>query len=180
MPEIAKQAGVALDTVYATVGRKPALLRLLVETAISGGDAATPAEQRGYVRAIRAEPNAAVKLRKYAAALGAIQPRLAPIFKVLQMASSQEPELDDLWREISRRRAGNMRLLAQDLRATGETRPDLSLAQIADIIWSMNAPEYFLLLVEQRGWSPVEFETWLADAWTRLLLIPAQKRKAPG
>jgi hypothetical protein len=42
----------------------------------------------------------------------------------------------------------------------------------ADIIWSMNSPEFFVLLTAQRGWSPEEFEHWLADAWIRLLLEP--------
>ena len=37
--DIAVAAGVALDTIYAVVGRKPTLFRLLVETAISGTDA---------------------------------------------------------------------------------------------------------------------------------------------
>ncbi len=170
MPEIAKVAGIALDTVYAAVGKKPALFRLLVESAISGQDDAVLAEQRDYVRAIRAEPDAAAKLKIYAAALGAIQPRLAPIVQILQIAAPLEPDLDKLWREISPRRAANMLLLAQDLAATGQTRPDLSIPEIADIIWSMNAPEYFLLLVVQRGWTVVRFESWLADAWTRLLL----------
>src|SRR5215831_2585164 len=58
MPAIALAAGVALDTVYATVGKKPALFRLLIETAISGTDRAVPAEEREYVRAIRAEADA--------------------------------------------------------------------------------------------------------------------------
>ena len=170
MPAIAAEAGIALDTVYAAVGKKPALFRLLVETAISGQDEAVPAEQRDYVRAIRAEPDAAGKLRIYAAALAAIQQRLAPIFRVLQAAAPLEPELDKLWREISRRRAQNMLLLAQDLAATGQVRPDLSVARIADILWSMTAPEYFLLLVGQRGWPVEDFARWLADAWARLLL----------
>ena len=69
MPEIARAAGVALDTVYAAVGKKPALFRLLVETAISGEGDAVVAEQRDYVQAIRAEPDAARKLRIYAAAI---------------------------------------------------------------------------------------------------------------
>ena len=51
-------------------------------------------------------------------------------------------------------------------------RPDLSIARAADIIWSMNAPEFDLLLVEERGWSPEEFEGWLAGAWIQLLLEP--------
>src|SRR5689334_453601 len=84
MAAIAKAAGTALDTAYATVGKKPALFRLLIEMAISGTDTAVPAEERDYVRAIRAEADAARKLRLYAAALGRIQPRLAPLFRVLQ------------------------------------------------------------------------------------------------
>ncbi len=172
MPAIAKAAGVALDTVYATVGKKPALFRLLIEMAISGSDAAVPAEEREYVQAIRAEPDAARKLRIYAAALCSIQERLAPLFGVLQGAAPIDPELAALWQGISQRRAQNMRLFAADLAATGRLRPHLLLAKAADIIWSMNSPEFYLLLVQQRGWSSKEFEDWLARAWIQLLLEP--------
>jgi AcrR family transcriptional regulator len=172
MPEIARASGIAVDTVYAAVGRKPSLFRLLVETAISGSDRAVPAEGRDYVRAIRKEVNAARKLQLYAAALRRIQPRLAPLFRVLQGAAPLDPELDALWQGISQRRAQHMRLLAKDLAATGRLRPDLSVGKAADIIWSMNSPEFYLLLVEQRGWSQDAFERWLGDAWIRLLLAP--------
>ncbi len=169
MPAIAMAAGTALDTVYATVGKKPALFRLLIEMAISGSDRAIPAEERDYVRAIRAETDAARKLRLYAAALSRIQPRLAPLIRVLQGAASLDSELEALWRTISQRRAANMKLLAEDLAATGRLRSGLSASKAADIIWSMNSSEFYLLL-EQRGWSPKEYEAWLGDAWIRLLL----------
>lgn len=172
MPAIAQVAGVALDTVYAAVGKKPALFRLLIETATSGGDRPLPPEERDYVQAIRAEKDAAQKLRIYAAALRRIQERLAPLFRVLQGAAPLDPELAALWQSIAQRRAKNMRLFAADLAATGRLRAHLSVAQVADIIWSMNSPEFYLLLVEQRGWSPESFELWLADAWIRLLLKP--------
>jgi hypothetical protein len=41
---------------------------------------------------------------------------------------------------------------------------------VADIVWSMNSSDYYLLLVKERGWSPEEFEGWLLEAWQRLLL----------
>lgn len=172
MPAIAHAAGVSLDTVYATVGKKPALFRLLIETAISGTDGEVPAEEREYVQAIRAEADVAGKLRIYASALCSIQQRLAPLFRVLQGAASLDPELAALWQTISQRRARNMRLFAADLAATGRLRLDLSVTKAADIIWTMNSPEFYLLLVEERGWSPKEFQEWLADAWTQLLLKP--------
>jgi AcrR family transcriptional regulator len=172
MPEIATSAGIALDTVYATVGKKPALFQLLIETAISGADTAVPPEEREYVRAIRAETDPARKLRLYAAAMRAIQPRLAPLTRVLQGAAPLEPKLSELWRTIAERRAANMRLFVKDLAETGRLRPGLPQAKAADIVWSMNSPEFYLLLVEQRGWSDQEYGDWLADAWIRLLLAP--------
>ncbi len=178
MPAIAQAAGVSLDTVYATVGKKASLFRLLVETAISGSDRAVPAEQRDYVRAIRAEADAGQKLRLYAAALRSIQPKLAPLIRVLQVAASVDQELDSLWQGIAQRRVKNMRLLAKELAATGRLRSGLSVARAADIIWSMNSPEFYLLLVDQRGWSPKEFERWLAETWIQILLEPSVSR--PG
>jgi AcrR family transcriptional regulator len=176
MPAIAQSAGIAMDTVYAAVGKKPALFRLLVETAISGGDAAIPAEERDYVQAIRAEPDAAKKLQLYASALRSIQAKLAPLFRVLQGAAPLDPELNALWQEISQRRARNMRLFAKDLAATGRLRRDLSVERAADVIWSMNSPEFYLLLVQDRGWSSQEFEQWLSDAWIRLLLNQSDEK----
>jgi len=170
MSAVAQAAGIALDTVYATVGRKPALLALLIETSISGSEVAVPPEERDYVRAIRAEQSAEGKLKIYAAALRNIQARLAPLFRVLQQAATLDPALAELWSGFAERRASNMRLLAKELESTGRLRHDLSVEEAADALWSMNAPEDYLLLVEQRGWSPEKFERWLGDAWCRLLL----------
>ena len=39
-----------------------------------------------------------------------------------------------------------------------------------DVGWAMNSPELYRLLLEGRGWSGEMFESWLADAWQRLLL----------
>jgi AcrR family transcriptional regulator len=139
--DIAGGAGVAVDTVYAAVGRKPVILRELVETAISGTDRAVPPEEREYVVAVRRAVRAHEKLRLYGQAISAVQQRLGPIFLALR-----------------------------ELRSTGELRDDLTDEAVADVLWSMNAAEYWDLLVRQRGWSPDEFGRWLGDAWARLLL----------
>ena len=34
----------------------------------------------------------------------------------------------------------------------------------------MNSPEFYRLLVVGRRWTGEEFESWLGDAWQRLLL----------
>jgi AcrR family transcriptional regulator len=167
---IAERAGVAQDTVYAVVGTKPAIFRLLVETALSGRDDEALRDQRDYAGEMGAAANTRAKLAVYAAAVTAVQGRLAPLFLALGAAASLDEELDRLWHEINERRARNMRALADNLAASGEFRTDLTRDQIADIIWTMNSAEYYALLVIERGWTTDQFSQWLADAWPRLLL----------
>jgi AcrR family transcriptional regulator len=168
MTAIAERAGVALDTVYASVGRKPQLARLLIETAISGTSQAIPAGERDYVQAIQAAPDAETKIAIYASAMRMIAGRLAPVLGIIQQAGPAEPELAALWHEIAERRAANMRRFAADLAAVTTLRVDLD--QAADIVWATNAPELYQLLISQRGWSPERYEHFLADTWRRLLL----------
>jgi AcrR family transcriptional regulator len=168
MTAIAERAGVALDTVYAAAGRKPELARLLIETAISGTDQAVPAEQRDYVQQIRAAADARTKIAIYAAAITAIAPRMAAMLAIVQQAAPDEPELAVLWAQIAERRAANMRLFVSDLAAVAPLRLDPDGA--ADIVWATNATELYQLLVGQRGWSPQQYEHFLADSWQRLLL----------
>ncbi len=167
---VAAKAGVNVDTVYELVGRKPVVLRELIEQAISGADRAVPAEERDYVRAVKAEPEPVEKLAIYAHAVRHIQQRMAPLFLALRDASSTEPEALAVWREISQRRAANMRKLAGDLRDAGGLRQDLSINQAADVIWATNSAELYVLLTVERGWSPRRYEHWLSDTWRRLLL----------
>lgn len=170
--DVAARARVAVDTVYATVGRKPALLRELLESALSGAGRVAPDGHRDHVRQIRAARTAREKITVYAHAVAELQQRMAPVFLGLRDAAATDSDCAALWHEISQRRAANMRLFAAELRRTGELRDDLTDEEVADIVWSMNAAEYWVLLVHERGWTPHRFTTWLADAWTRLLLQP--------
>ncbi|MDP9020251.1 MAG: TetR/AcrR family transcriptional regulator [Actinomycetota bacterium] len=168
--EIARRGGVHVDTVYELAGRKPMLLRELIEQALSGTGGAVVAEERGYVKAIRAEPDPARKLAIYAGAVREIQARMAPLLLALRDASATEPEAEQVWREISDRRAANMRKLAGDLEDAGGLRAGLSIDEAADVIWATNSSELYVLLTVERGWPPERYERWLADTWCRLLL----------
>jgi AcrR family transcriptional regulator len=170
---VADRAGVNIDTIYRTVGRKSEVVRAVIESALSGGPEAVPAQQRDYVLRVRAANTAGEKIDIYAEAITDIQQRLAPVFIALRDAAREDAGSRALWQEIAERRARNMHEFAADLRATTELRDDLDDHQVADIIWSMNAPEYWILLTEQRGWTPQQFRDWISDAWRRLLLAPS-------
>jgi AcrR family transcriptional regulator len=170
MAAIAAEADVAPDTVYAAVGAKPVLFRLLVESAISGTDEAVPADVRDYVLALKAESDPHRKVAIYAGAIRNIMERLAPLFRVLRDAAAADSELRALWEEIASRRARNMLAFAQELDDSGGLRDGVSIQEAADVVWAMNSPEFFLLLVHERRWSGDRFERWLADTWVRLLV----------
>lgn len=167
---VAARAQVAVDTVYAAVGRKPALLREVVESSLSGTDHAVPAQQREYVRRIREAPTVREKIAIYAHAVAQIQGRLGPVYLALREAAATDADCRALWETISARRAANMRQLVADLRETDELRTDLTDDDMADLVWSMNGPEYWALLVHERGWTAERFGDLLADTWTRTLV----------
>ena len=170
MPEIAHAAGVALDTVYDSVGKKPELFTLLIEAALSGGDEAVPVEKRDYVTHIRAEPDPSRKLELYAAALKCAWERIAPLVRAMQRGGAAEDDVAARWEAVIRRRARNMHLLIDDLQATGALRRALDPQRAGNTVWAVSSPEVYLLFTDTRGWSAKQYQAWLADTLKALLL----------
>lgn len=167
---LARAAGVHVDTVYALVGRKPEVVRALIERAISGTAEAVPPAERDYVIAMRTEPDAAAKLAIYARAVRGINERLAPLLVALRDAAATDPDALAVFDEIDERRARNMRLLVRDLGPAGTLRTGLSADRAADVVWVTASAGVFLDLTTRRGWSTSAYERWLADTLQRGLL----------
>jgi len=167
--EVAVRAGVSVDTVYVSVGRKPQLVLAVIDMVLGGADEPVPAQERDYVQAIRGEPTARGKIGIYAAAVARLVPRTAALQEALRKAGDTDAGCAATWQALVTRRAVNMRLFAADLRSTGSLREDLTNDEVADLVWSTNAAEYWLLL-DQRGWTPARYEALLVDLWSRILL----------
>jgi AcrR family transcriptional regulator len=167
--EVARRARVSVDTLYASVGRKPQILLAVHDMVLGGRDEPVPALQRDYVLAVRRAEGARAKIAVYAEALGRVLPSAVPLSDALRVAGITDPDCRAVWDGLNERRAANMRRLAADLRATGELREDLTDDDVAELVWSMNGPEYYLL-VTSRGRTPEQYAAWVADVWTRTLL----------
>ena len=96
-------------------------------------------------------------------------PRTAALQEALRKAGDTDSECAATWQALVTRRAANMKLFAAELRSTGGLRADLTDDEVADLVWSTNAAEYWLLL-EQRGWTPARYESLLVSLWSRMLL----------
>lgn len=169
--EIAQRAGVSVDTVYASVGRKPHLLLAAHDLALAEGSSAQEATDRDYVRLVRRAPTGRLKIATYAEALGRVLPQSVPLLLALRDAGATDTECAAVFELVGRRRADNMRLFAADLRATGDLRGDLTDQWVAQLVWSMNGPEYFDLL-QRQGVSAAAYVELITDVWTRSLLRP--------
>ena len=151
---VAARAGVSVDTVYASVGRKPQLLLAVHDMALAEGPDPVPA---GAARLRAGGPGGPTAGRPrsttYTAALARVLPRTVPIMNALREAGARIRTAPRCTPSCRRRRAANMRLLAAELRTTGEVRADLSDDDVADLVWSLNSPEFFGL-VTSRGRTP--------------------------
>jgi AcrR family transcriptional regulator len=166
---VARRAGVSVDTLYASVGRKPELLLAVHDMVLGSADEPVQAEQRDYVRAVRAATGAHAKLRTYAEALGRLLPTTVPLAEALRVAAQGDPECRKVWDGLNARRAANMVLLARDLRSTGELREDLSDEDVGHLIWTTNSPEFYQLATS--GGRPAEqYVALVIDLWTRTLV----------
>jgi AcrR family transcriptional regulator len=166
--EVARLAGVSVDTLYASIGRKPQLVLAVVDDILGEGAGPVPAQQRAYVTQVEEASGLREKLRVYAEAMGRLQPEIAPLLRALAFAGEEDADCASTFRHIDERRAANMRRLAPGLRSTGELRDDLDDAAVADLIWSTNSWEYFHLL-RRRGFTPRRYARHLADLWYRTL-----------
>jgi AcrR family transcriptional regulator len=170
MAAIAVAAGVSVETIYLSIGSKASLVRYLVETALSGTDEPAPATQRKGVSEIRAEPDPRRKLQLFAGLVRPMLERLAPIWQVVMEAAPSDPEVSSIVAELQRRHVGSMQLVIEHIAGAGRLRPAISKDAASDVLWAMNSPEFYRLLVVGRGWTAEMFENWLADTWQRILL----------
>ncbi len=163
MEEIAHEAGVAYQTVYAIFGTK-----LRVAQAIVEADWPHIQEALKLIDGARASDDPEVWLRTAATVSWRIYEPCVDIVRF--MRESGDPDLLARHRENQRGRYDQLGEVARLLAASGRLRPTLTLADAQDLIWTMTGPDQYIQLVFERGWSPDRYEAWLGDALIELLL----------
>lgn len=172
LASIAQAAGVVVETIYRAFGSKAALFKAVLEAAIAGGPAHAerPPDQRPAIQAVIAETNPRRQLQLYAATQPGIHARVGPLARVLAEAAAAEPDLAEVARQLEAQRLDGMGRFAQLLADRGALRPDLSVQEARDLLWTLNSHAVHDLLVMQRGWPPERYRDWLVDTLARALL----------
>jgi AcrR family transcriptional regulator len=169
---IARNAGVVVETIYRGFGSKAGLFKAVVEAAVAGGTARAqvPVEQRPAIRTVIAETDPRRQLERYAATQPGTHARMDPLMRVLAGAAATDADLAEVLRELEDSRLAGMGRFAQLLADRGALRPGLTAEHARDILWTLASHATYDQLVTQRGWSPEQYKTWLADALSHLLL----------
>jgi AcrR family transcriptional regulator len=172
MEAIAVEAGVALKTVYSAFVTKSGLLRALWDLLLKGDvDDAPVAARTPFIEVLdAADPRQQLVLN--ARNSRAAKERIGAMFGVIRGAASTDADCAALWDLIQSDFHANQRVIVDSLAAKRSLRRGLDAAHAADLLWTLNHPDVWLLLVGQRGWTADEFETWLAETSCELLLRP--------
>jgi AcrR family transcriptional regulator len=182
MEAIALEAGVAGKTVYAAFTTKSRLLRSLWDLLLKGDQDDAPVAQRAWYRDMIEEPDPARQLRMNARQSAAVKARIGPLLRVISEAASVDDDSAALWQLIQSDFYANQRALVDSIHDHGGLRADLDPAIATDILWTLNHPNTWLLLVE-RGWTPDQFEIWLGEVTSQQLLTesarPATRQTGP-
>ena len=170
LTDIAQAAGVALKTVQAIFGTKAKLLSALWDVTVVGDDAAIPVAERAWFREMMEEPDARRQLELGARIATRMKHRVGALTEVIRRAVPADPEIGELWQRFQDQFLENQTMMAESLAAKRALREGLEVAEAAEMLWTLNHPSVYYLLVHERGWSEERYERWLADAFVHQLL----------
>ena len=167
---IAKEAGVAAQTVYAVFGNKRTVLARLMDVSVGGDDQPVRVLERREPQRMRQEPDQRTQLRMMAHGIREIVQRAGPIFDVMRSAGTAEPEVAELYARIQEERRRNMARVVGWVAANGPLRDGLSMDDAADVVWTLTSADVHRLLTADSGWTEERYERWLGDTLIASLL----------
>jgi AcrR family transcriptional regulator len=169
MAVVAKDAGVALKTVYLAFETKSGLLRALWHLRLRGDERDVPITDRDWYQQVMSERDPERKLRMGAHNARLVKERAGGLLRVIRDAAPGDPDIAELWERIQTEFYENQRAVVATIpRRT--LRSGLDVDGAADILWTLNHPDVWQLLVVRRGWTPDRYERWFADTACEQLL----------
>ena len=172
MAAIAAEAGVAAKTVYLAFETKSGILRALWNLLLRGDEDDIPIAERDWYQETLEEPDPERQLRLNARNSRAGKLRVGATGEAIRAAAPIDPEIEALWQRIQTNYHENQRAIVESLDRKGALKPGLDLDRATDILWTINHPAVWQLLVRDRGWTPEDYEQWTADAACSQLLRP--------
>jgi AcrR family transcriptional regulator len=164
---IAEEAGVAVQTIYNSVGSKRDVLSRVLDFAATGERAPAPALLREQAEKATEPRQIIDDMVEYWR--GGLE-RTAPVFKVIRQAAALDPEVADLELQRAEQRLRNYGHAARILAERGALRHGLTEEDAAAAIFAVGHPDLYRFLVADEGWPQDRWAAWARDALEASLL----------
>lgn len=168
--DIALEAGVAHQTVYAVFRTKLAVAQTIIWSSFQTegiDELMASGRQSGDVE---------VHIRTGAHIARRLNERFAAIVRF--MRESGDPALLAEYQKIEGLRFEQIRAqISSDLSTSGRLRAGITAADAVSSIWVMTGTDLYNQLVSGRRWTPARYEEWLRDALINMLLEPPTTTK---
>ena len=167
---IAREAGVAAETVYASFGNKRAILARVVGFLVVGDHERVPLGDRPTVLAMIQEKDQRRQIQLLVHQMREVHERVGPVWRVMRAAEQEDAEIASLVQEGLKGRFTGMSQFLVALRSNGELREGVTMSGATEAVWAIGSAEVHRLLTVDRGWAAEKYEAWLSEVLTRLLL----------
>jgi len=164
--EIATEAGVAVPTLYTSVGTKPALLRQLLDTVDEKAGVAELA------RRLHAETNPATVIELDVQISRQIVENSGDIIRALASAAVVEAEMAETYAAGNARHRAGAKSTVDRLVQLKALRPGLAPADATAIVAAMTSAMVYETLTGDFGWSFDQCGRWLTTTLCAQLLAP--------
>jgi AcrR family transcriptional regulator len=180
---IADRADVAVQTLYHSWGSKRALLRGVLELAVTGGEEATldgSALPRALLSAVdeatlRGDPEAL--MRHLVHQFRVLAERASPVWRTYRDAAGIDPDVAADWRGlIELRRDSFQQLIAAA--PTDIWARHLDVDEVVDTAWVIASPHTHELLVALAGYTYDEYESWVYGTIAAVVLPRSHHSRA--
>ncbi len=162
MRDVAREAGVAVETLYSHYPSKRKLFDAVVDRSVMGDDQPLAVAQRPEFQAM-GRGRRADRIAAAAAVLAGIHERTAPFAKLIRQAAAADAEVAEVLRATRERQRADVGAGLALILGRPPTDDEL------DGTWAITSPEVWLLLVEESGWSPDRYRRWTAETLGRIL-----------
>lgn len=173
--QIAAESGVAVQTIYSSVGSKAALLLALNDLIDEEAGIGPLAAE------LRSEKDPAQLVAKAVHITRQLNERCGDLIWVLLSAEPAEPDVAAVVADGMRRHNEGANSIGRQLASLGALPSEVTAEHAAAAFGMMTSPASWRQLTQGAGWSFDESEVWLTDSIVKLLLVDQrQDRRSRG
>ncbi|GGO86293.1 hypothetical protein GCM10011584_08260 [Nocardioides phosphati] len=170
---LAAAAGVSPQTVYNSIGGKPAVVKAVYDRLMAGDAEDVSMSERPEFHALFSATDRLAFARAYAGWCRVRGSQVAPLLGAL-LAHGTDAALVDFLATIERERHVGATHALEGMRDRLGLPPSVrgakGFTRLVDAVWALNASDTYDRLVRRSGWTPAEYEEWLAGQLAVLLV----------